>query len=69
MQEVTLTTPTSYLGRNGYGKTTALMITPLTDELHISPVNSRSQIAPCTIAIPYADVEAFIRALRQAVPA
>lgn len=62
---------TSYMGRNGIGKQIGIEILPVGPPapeqiITLSPVNSKGNIANCSIDIPVADIPEFVEQLHNA---
>lgn len=60
---------TSYIGRNGHGKQIGLEVLPIGETtpdqiITLSPINSKGNVANCSLDIPRADIPAFIAALQ-----
>jgi len=60
---------TTYLGRNGHGKVTKVLVQKMalggTELIEIAPINSKGDVARCYIQFPAKDLEAVIQALKE----
>lgn len=59
MEEMKLTQPTEFLGRNGTYNCTGFSFTEITDAVWVSPITSKDLIGRCRIEIPKEDLGKF----------
>lgn len=75
MKEImfTETQRTSYIGRNGHGKQIGIELLAIGEAkpgqiITLSPINSKGNVANCSMDIPVADIPAFVAELQKHVP-